>query len=139
MLGTIFLKKISGVLAPADDASEQIIAKLNRGECIRCEYTKPRNYENLKRFFAMIQTTFDMQEHFDNIGHFRKWLQMKAGAYTLIIAPNGAKIFDPDSISFSSMDEIEFQALFSNCLDAFLESFGDKISKEELERVIDFG
>jgi len=137
-MADIYLKKIHGVLAPADDEAEEVISKLKRGECIRVKYTKPRNYENHKRYFAAIQTMFDMQEHFQNIKQFRIWLQMKAGAYTPVVTPKGTTIFMPDSISFADMDETEFRALFSNCLDAFLETFGDKISKEELLRVVDF-
>jgi len=137
-MADIFLKKIHGVLVPADDAAEEVISKMNRGECIKVKYTRPRNYENHKRFFAAINAMFDMQTHFTNIKQFRTWIQMKAGAYTTVVAPNGATMFFPDSISFADMDEIEFQALFSGCLDAFLESFGDKVSKDELLRVVDF-
>ena len=137
-MSEIFVRKVAGTLVPADSQSEEIVAGLKRGECLRLKYSKPRNPDNHRRFFAMIQITFDIQNHFTNQEHYRKWLTMKAGAYHVIVAPNGTQIFEPDSISFSNMGEIEFQALFSNCLDTFLEAFGSKISKDELVRVVDF-
>ena len=137
-MAEIFLQKAYGVLTPADEAAEEIIAKMHRGQVIKATYSFPRNYENHKRFFAFLKTTFDMQEHFTNIEHYRKWLIMKAGYYQTIKAPNGYTIFDTESIAFHKMDEAKFRELFEDCITAFLSAFGDKITREELEDAISF-
>lgn len=134
----IHLQKTYGVLAPADEQAEEAIKGMKHGQVVKVKYSFPRNYENHKRFFAFVKTTFEMQDHFDNIHHYRKWLIMKAGRHTTIIAPNGYTIFDADSIAFHKMDEAEFRGLFSDCIDAFLSAWGDRINREELERVVDF-
>lgn len=134
----IHVQKHFGTLAPADEQAEEIIKGMKHGQVMRLKYSFPRNYENHKRFFAFIKTTFDMQEFFDNIHHYRKWLVMKSGHYVTIQTPNGKTIFDADSIAFEKMDETEFRQVFSDCIDAFIGAWGDKITREELERVVDF-
>lgn len=137
-MAEIYLQKQFGVLAPADEEAEETIRAMKHGQAIRVKYSFPRNYENHKRFFAFLKTTFDIQDHFDNIEHYRKWVIMKSGRYTTIQAPNGYTIFDADSIAFHKMDEQEFRAMFQKCVDAFLSVWGDRITEEELLRVIDF-
>jgi hypothetical protein len=134
----IYLRKMHGMLAPADENAEEVINKMKQGQAIRIKYSLPRNYENHKRFFAFLKVTFDIQDHFDNIKHYRKWIIMKSGHYKIITAPNGYQIFDADSIAFDKMDEPTFKSMFSDCVDVFLSVWGDRISRDELLRVVDF-
>ncbi len=134
----IYLQRNFDTLVPADEQAATIIKSMKHGQAIKVKYSFPRNYENHKRFFAFLKTTYDMQEHFQHIEHYRKWIVMKTGRYSIIKAPNGFEMFDCNSISFSSMDETEFRAMFSDCIDAFLSVWGDRVSREELERIIDF-
>ena len=137
-MADIYLKKMNGVLVPADENAEEVIAKMKYGQAIKLKYRFPRNYENHKRFFAFIKVTHDIQDHFDNIKHYRKWIVMKSGHYTIITAPNGYQIFDADSIAFDKMDEATFQGMFSDCVGAFLSVWGDRISRDELLRIVEF-
>ena len=134
----IYLQKNYGVLVPANEDAEEIIKGMKQGQAIKLKYTFPRNYENHKRFFAFVNVTFEIQDHFDNPKHYRKWLIMKSGHYSIIVAPNGFQIFDADSIRFDKMDEATFRQVFSDCIDVFLSVWGDRISREELERVVGF-
>ena len=134
----IYLQKNYGVLVPANEDAEEIIKGMKQGQAVKLKYTFPRNYENHKRFFAFVKITYDMQDHFDNIKNYRKWLVMKSGHFTIITAPNGFQIFDADSIRFDKMDEATFRKVFSDCIDVFLGEWGDRISREELEKVVGF-
>jgi len=137
-MAEIYLQKSWGTLVPANEEAEEIIKGMKQGQPIKLRYAFPRNYENHKRFFVFVKTTFDIQDHFPNMEHYRKWLVMKSGHYAIITAPNGYQIFDAASLRFDKMDEVEFRKVFSDCIDAFLGVWGDKISREELERVVDF-
>ena len=134
----IYLQKNYGVLVPANEDAEEIIKGMKQGEVIKCPYSFPRNYENHKRFFKFLTITFDMQDHFPNLKNYRKWLVMKSGHFTIITAPNGFQIFDCDSLRFDKMEEPDFRKVFSDCIDVFLGEWGDRISREELERVVGF-
>lgn len=134
----IRVAKQYGVLVPADEEAEEIIKGMPNNKVMELVYTFPRNAGNHRRFFAFLNITFDMQDFFDNIHHYRKWLILKSGHYVIIKVPNGGTIFDPDSISWDKMDEPKFKEVFSDCINAFLSVWGDKISREELERVVGF-
>ena len=137
-MAEIHLMKHFGMLAPANEEAEEIIAKMRHGKSIVVKYSFPRNLGNHNRFFAFLKVIFEMQDFFDNPHHFRKWLILKSGYYQTVQTPNGGVFFDPDSIAFQNMDEVKFRDLFSRCIDAFLSVWGDRVSREELERIIDF-
>lgn len=137
-MADIFLKKYHGMLAPADERAEEIIAQMQHAQVIKVSYHFPRNYGNHKRFFAFLKVTFDLQDNFDNMTHYRKWLTMKAGQYDVVAAPNGKTMFLPKSIAFDKMDETEFRQVFSDCIDVFIDHWKHKISRSELERVVEF-
>ena len=134
----IYLRKHQSYLAAADDKAMEFIESMRQGDAIKIRYTKPRNYGNHKRFFAFVKVGFDIQDHFTNMEHFRKWLIMKSGFYHIIQAPNGYTIFEADSIAWDSMDETKFKDVFNKCIDTFIEHWGDRITKEQLEAIIDF-
>ena len=137
-MSDIYLRKHQGYLAAADEKAEEIIAKMKPGQAMKIKYSLPRNYGNHKRFFAFIKVGFDIQDHFTNPEHYRKWLIMKSGYYHIIQAPNGYTIFEADSIAWDSMDEVKFKQVFNRCIDTFIEHWGDRINREQLEAIIEF-
>lgn len=137
-MADIYLIKNKRSLVPADDNGFELVRQMKQGKVIKATYSFPRSYENHKRFFAFIKTTFLIQNHFDNMRHFRKWLVGKAGYYEIIEYPNGKTVFDTDSIAFDKMEEPDFRKMFNRCVDAFLSEFEPQISRNELYQVIDF-
>ncbi len=133
------LIKTDNGFKPVTEDSRKSINRVSDGEVIHVQFRKYRNYENHKRFFAFVRATFDMQEHFEEPEHYRRWLIMKAGYYSTCVAPNGNTMFFADSISFETLDDEEkFKKLFSACIDVFLREFGNGMTENELLRVVDF-
>jgi len=124
-------------LKPVRGGAKDSVDKLPIGRVLSIKWSESRNYENHKRFFSFLRTTFDMQDSFESFEHFRRWLVMKAGYYTTAVAPNGSTMFFPDSINFDKMDEEQFKKLFSDCIDAFISGF-DIIGRDELIRIVDY-
>lgn len=137
-MAEILLEKKYGVLIPADEDSESIVQSMAQGKAIRCKFSFPRNVGNHKRFFAFVRLAFDAQEFFDNIHHFRKWLIMKSGHYTTIQTPKGKVIFDADSIAWDKMDEAQFKTVFNDCVQAYINQFGERVTQSQLEEIIRF-
>ena len=129
----------NGYLVPIEEEGRKLVNSLSVGQAIQAKVKKSRNYQNHKRFFAFIDTTFHMQEHFTDEEVYRRWLIMKAGYFHTAVAPNGTVMFFADSISFDIMeDEEKFTKLFSSCIDVFIRELGKGITQDELLRVIDF-
>ncbi len=132
------IKDNDNSLIPADDETWAYLDKLKPGAVVKQEIVKVRDYEQHKRFFSFLKTTFDMQEFFTEFEAYRYWLVLKCGYFDIIIAPNGKQVFKPRSISFESMDEDEFKKLFSTAIDVFLKELGRGMTDEELLQVIGY-
>jgi len=110
--------------------------KLKLGEDYQVDITNPRNVGFHRKFFAMLNvghenTKLDMP--FDT---YRKYMTVKAGFFTAYQTPKGV-YYDPDSISFASMSQDEFEEVYSRVLDKIIEDIGS--DKETIEKqLIDF-
>lgn len=130
----LLVKKQFNKLIPVynSDLDNLKMCKLKEGEIYEVEIKKKRNYEFHKKYFALINLCFDNQEQFETLDVLRDYLTCKAGYYTKISTPDGEMI-KPDSISFSSMDEIKFQELYSNTINVickFLDIQTDDLMNE---------
>lgn len=105
-------------------------SKLKMGEVYEVEIKKKRNYEFLKKYMALINLCHENQEQFEMFDDTREYLTIKAGYYRKVEMPNGNIQVKPKSISFASMDDIEFDDLYQKVITAACK-FID-ISKEDL-------
>ena len=113
----IFLVKTqSGVLAPFDDADAQRMAKIKTNEVVRAEITKPRNLLFHKKFMALVRLVFENQERYNSIEALLVEFKLKVGHYKEHITTDGKIVYVPKSISFSQMDEYEFNEFYNKAL-----------------------
>lgn len=96
--------------------------KFKIGEIYEIEIKKPRNYEFHKKWFALLNLAFQNQEQFTIYDSFRKHITIECGYYNSTITKNG-EFKDAKSISFASMDNIEFERLFNKTLDIVISDF----------------
>ncbi len=117
------IKKLNGNFIPAYDSDYENAKKITINEPFEYEYKKPRNYKFHKKFFALLNLVYDNQERYVNIEHLRHDLIIEAGYYEIRYNFQGVEVYVPKSISFSKMDEIEFNELYSKCIDVIIEYF----------------
>lgn len=129
--------------------------KLEAGEISSVEFVFPRNPRFHRRFFALLQVGFDawepnrkrksykgiaMEKNFDQ---FRKDITILAGYSTQTFDLRGRMILDAKSISFSSMDDIQFEALYQSVITVLLREvcvhYKDRADLDGVvERVLNF-
>ena len=134
-------KKLNNSIMPTDEDGARMLQSIPQGATCLVEYVKNRNYENHKRYFAMLDICFDNQDFYDNKEHFRKAIQMLAGHYeALVIYKKGEAEthYIPKSIAFDKMDETEFNELFDKSITAFLGRYGNGITESEILKIINF-
>lgn len=109
-----FVKKTLSGLIPSSrsEFDKMQECKLKLGEYYEVEIKKKRNYQFHKKLFALIAITFENQEQFQLQDDLREYLTIKAGFYRKVLMPNGYEQIKPKSISFSNMDEVEFNELY---------------------------
>jgi hypothetical protein len=119
------IKGLGGKFTPAHDSDHDLAKQLKAGEVYRFTFVKPRNYEFHKKFFALIKLVFENQDHYTNMDDLRRDLTIEAGFKVEKINQfTGEVRWDAQSISFASMDEIEFGKLYSKMLDTVIRVYG---------------
>ncbi len=118
-----FFIKVNGALHPHSDDDRELLKKIPPGTAVRLTYTKVRNYEFHKKYFAMINFAFENWPDDDNqVGTrnketFRQELQVAAGFYDRHILIAGGTLLKSRSIAFDSMDETEFSDVYNRVLE----------------------
>jgi len=106
------IKKPELILKPLYDSDLQEIVRLKQGTEYKFTVVHPRNYEFHKKYFALLRMGFQNQDKIKTEKEYRFLMTLKAGYFTIILTDKG-KVFMPESISFASMDEIEFEKLYN--------------------------
>jgi hypothetical protein len=105
--------------------------KLKLGVDYWCKITNPRNVGFHKKFFAMLNVGHENTRLEMPFDVYRKYMTVKAGFFTAYQTPKGI-YYDPDSISFASMEQDEFEDVYSRVLDKVIEDIG--VTKADVEK-----
>lgn len=116
------VRNLSGFI-PAYDSDFEIAKKIKIGEIYEYDFKKPRNYEFHKKFFGLINLVFQNQERYKFLDSLREDLIIEAGYYYEEVNLHGEVKKKVKSISFASMDEIEFSELYSSVVDVIIKYF----------------
>ncbi len=94
--------------------------KLKKDKVYACEIKFERNYEFLKKFFALVKFG---QMHSKKVEMplepYRNYITMKAGFAEIYKTPKGIMPY-AKSIAFGSMNAEEFEQVYSSVLDAII-------------------
>lgn len=134
-----FAKKTLTGLIPVYNSDYETLkeCKLKIGDVYEIEVKKKRNYEFHKKYFALINLCFENQELFETIEELRYYLTMKSGYYRKVETPKG-EMYLPKSISFSNMDEIEFDKLYQKTITEVMTLLGVDDKTDLLNELINF-
>ena len=121
------------VLLPVMDDLED----LPSGECV-ADIKKNRNPGNHRRFFAFIKQTFAMQDDFDSIEVWRKYITMKAGFFDEVVTAEGKVLYWPQSISWDKLDETEFRQLFDKVINSFIRYYGQNLNDIQINGILEY-
>lgn len=149
-----FIKLPGGHLVPASDADKKIVDKIKAGQVLRFKFSRMRNYQFHKKWFALINLAFDYWEPPEipedpekqwmkkvtpekNFDRFRKDITIRAGYYDAFFRIDGTVRIEAKSISFADMSEDEFEKLYSATVDVVLGQIYKDYSEEMLESLVD--
>ena len=129
----LFVKNTINDLVPLYPSDFDSKRKLKLGQDYEVEVKNPRNVGFHRKFFALLNvghenTLLDMP--FDT---YRKYITIKAGFFNAYQTPKGI-FYDAKSISFSSMEQEEFEDVYSRVLDKIIEDIG--ASKKDIEEML---
>ena len=114
--------------------------KLKIGKVYSVDIKQHRNYELHKKYFALINCAWEYlsegkQSHFGNVDNFRKTIEVIAGYFDEWYSPKLKQpVHIPKSISYASMDNLEFEQLYSNVWDVLFRTALSNINEEEFAK-----
>lgn len=132
-MAEILLRKLAnGALVPVDDEAAEALKHIKVGAGVRCNIVRVRNYRFLQKYHVLVNLLFDIwtetaprlqyrgQDVAPNKEKFRGDLQVLCGHYEAVFGVRGELQLKPKSVSFASMEEDEFEKLFSRAIDVGL-------------------
>lgn len=134
-MARLYLKKTLNGFAPADEPSMEIARKYKVGEVYRADVVKPRSWQHHKLCFALLNLTYANQERWSNFESFRKAIAIAAGHTEELVTVHGEVIRLPASLSYDSLDEIEFTKVFGAMMTVCAEILG--ITAPDLQHEVD--
>ena len=121
-------------LVPIDDASVKSIQKLSIGSDIFAEFKPRRNMKFHKKYFALLNAVILNQKHFKSVDNLHEAVKYRAGYCETIFGLNGESFIKTKSISFHTMDGMEFESFYSVAIDVCIEL----TDEEAVEQIIRF-
>lgn len=120
------VKTTNGVI-PLCAEDNELIQKMKIGTVVECDYKQKRNSRFHRKFFALLNLGYEYWEPepnqwrgfqaVKNFDVFREQVTILAGFRDVTYNLDGSVKVKAKSISFASMDETEFERLYSNVLD----------------------
>ena len=147
-----FTKLPNASFIPASEDDAELLSKVKVGETVRLTLVRPRNIRFHRKFFALINLAFDYWEppkHGEgsawaesmpierNLDRFRKDVTILAGYYDATYRLNGDVRLEAKSISFGSMSEDDFEALYSKVIDVIINRVCTQYTEYELRKQVE--
>ncbi len=131
----MFRRTLEG-FSPADNEAGEWHHKTKLGALVELKGNRPRNPQHHRKFFALMNIVVDNSDDFDTVEQFRfvlmatlqrgKWIEVKNASRAMFI---------PDSISFKSMKQEEFDKFYNDASNAILKHFLP-VDRQDLQDMI---
>lgn len=139
----------NGALVPMDEEQAVALQAYRTGDVIKVTASKMRNGQFFKKWFVLVKYAFDLasermqpkthkgHEVRPNFDAFRKDIIILAGHYEVTYNYRGDMRLLPKSISWASMNEQEFEKLYSETINVILEKVLPHVPEEDFHRALE--
>lgn len=135
-----FKKGLGGTLIPSTEEAREWLSTVKSGEVLRIKAARPRNIKHHQKFFALLQTIYQNQEHYKSVDEILLAFKYHIGHGTWVITRptdpakhnQTVELFQPASISFAKMDQSEFEDFYNKALDFVTTVVIPGLSKDDL-------
>lgn len=147
MADLYLIKTAGGQLAPADQAAVDALGKLKLGATVAVSMRQPRNIAHHRKLFALLNVAYESWEPegklykgepvAKNFDQFRNDVVVLAGYYDTTVTMRGDVRLIAKSISFASMGQDEFTALYDAVANVILSRVLRNYTREDLDTVVE--
>lgn len=142
------LIKRHGLLLPSSEMDEEIINSMQDGCLYRVKISKVRNPQFHRKYFALLDVLYNFftpqitrlangMMPKKNRERFRKDLIIATGHYEMVVNIKNDVRAEAKSISFASMDEVEFSALYNKTINYGIQHIAVGKNRAEIDEWVD--
>lgn len=102
------------------------------GEVFKCKFSKPRNIQFHRKFFALLNLVFENQDYYKTEEHLLTDVKIACGYVEWLSRPGSDIVAIPRSIAFHKMDEHEFGKFFDLAIEYMIDKFIPGTDRDEL-------
>jgi hypothetical protein len=129
----LLLKRKLGGWEEADDESREAARKFKVAETYRATIVKPRALVSLRRYWGLVNLVLHNTEQFESKDQLHQYLKLRARHATPIVSKTTGEVFMvPNSIDFDTLDETQFQEVWSRVIDVVCEEILPGITEDEI-------
>lgn len=110
-----FFRKDLNCLRPVNSLADESLAKLKHGDVVALDFRKPRCLGHHRLYWALMQLVAENMDGEFSAEVVSDVVKIRAGHVTVVKTAKG-EVFLPASISFASMDQIQFNEFFDRAL-----------------------
>lgn len=137
-MAELYLRRTGAGFLPETEADGARVKKFKPGEVVKAKISKPRNYENHKRLFALLQFIAATSELYDTVEKALTALKILTGHCEFVPHPKtGELVAVPKSISYEAMDEVEFGEWFESAINATLKHLTPQMNRIAIDQAIE--
>lgn len=124
-------------LVPACERSQKAWAKVPLGDEVVIDMRRPRNLKHSRKLFVLLNIVRDNSDDFSSAEMVLYAVKAALGRGEWI-QPGKAKraLFIPESISFESMDQDEFERFYSDAVGVIVSHFLPGMTAEQLDNIV---
>jgi|SRR5689334_11945381 hypothetical protein len=140
-MAEMHLKRTLNGFAPADQESADAMKGYRIGDTYRAKVVKPREHKNNARWWKLCEIIRDNTEGYASKEQVSDHIKILCGHTTTVASRATGEMYHlPNSISFSALDEIEFQEVWRRAIRAvdehILPGVGEQEIQYEIERIL---
>lgn len=142
-MADVYLRRTLGGLVPDTEADQERVKRLKMGDVVKAKISRPRNYAHHKKAWALARFIAENSDVYDNDTKAMTALKLASGHCQYVVDPTtGEMIANPDSISYESLDQTDFETWYTDavngCLKYILQHMNKLSLQEALEQVSRF-
>jgi hypothetical protein len=126
-----------GALYPVSRWDEEALAALPQGRTVKAKITLPRNEKHTRKYFALLDAVFPHQSGYATRDGFRKAIAIALGHCDTFVLLDGSVSVEAKSISFSKMDQLQFDEFYTAAVELICAKVIPGINKPELEQQVE--
>jgi hypothetical protein len=132
----IVMRKGMAGLFPTDEAGENTLGDIKMGDAVKVKITRPRNIQHHRLFFAMCNLVANNTDAVRDTDELVFRLKIATGHCRELMRDDGTVLYEPQSISFASMSQDEFNDFYKKCVDIICTRLIPGMEREDLQNEV---